>query len=126
LESIQNSLADGLLKLTEQVTSDNRSIASLSICMHIWLKFYAVSTGTDFLYTSRYTYKIDIFLQEKLLGKLPTATHFINIERLKHIPFAYACVSACFSVHLRGSEYTALLESSVDLDCYFFGALDFD
>jgi hypothetical protein len=42
LESIQNSLADELLKLTEQVTSDNRSIASLSICMHIGLKFYAV------------------------------------------------------------------------------------
>jgi hypothetical protein len=74
----------------------------------------------------RYTYKIDNFLQEKLLGKLSTATHFINIERLKHIPFAYACVSAFFSVHLRGSEYIALLESSVDLDYYFFGALDFD
>jgi hypothetical protein len=52
LESIQNLLADELLKLTEQVTSDNRSIAFLSICMHIGFKFYAVAKGTDFLYTS--------------------------------------------------------------------------
>jgi hypothetical protein len=45
---------------------------------------------------------------------------------MKHVAFAYACVSACFSVIVRGLECIPLLESSVDLDYSFFGALDFD
>ena len=40
--------------------------------------------------------------------------------------FVYACVSACFSVHVRGSEYIPLLGSSADPDYSFFGASDFD
>jgi hypothetical protein len=42
------------------------------------------------------------------------------------VAFAYACVSACFNVHVRGSGYIPLLESSADPDYSFFGALDFD
>jgi len=34
--------------------------------------------------------------------------------------------NACFSVHVRGSEYIPLLGSSADPDYSFFGASDFD
>ena len=56
-------------------------------------------------------------------------TFFIEDNHLnawKCLNFVYACVSACFSVHVRGSEYIPLLGSSADPDYSFFGASDFD
>jgi hypothetical protein len=49
----------------------------------------------------------------------------IIITCLEMSNFVYACVSACFSVHVRGSEYIPLLGSSAD-PYSFFGASDFD
>jgi hypothetical protein len=58
-----------------------------------------------------------------ILARVFLDSLFTHLEALNYV---YTCVSACFSVHVRGSEYIPLLGSSADPDYSFVGASDFD